>query len=200
MKITLHPTPDRILDRPECPFCHHRNEYDNIEWEDYVEYPMLWCRSCGARAVLDPESYYTFNESLEVPPVSIEIPLLFIERACDSHMSDVCSSRRLTEEEMKLLTHSYNDYKRQYDPKVIEQLGLRLYTQDELDEIDHGSSEPDRLYSSRQSIMNVSVEINSYNVEEPAKPHTAYVDMSHDGVYVYLLVVKLDGTRRIVSY
>ena len=48
--------------------------------------------------------------------------------------------------------------------------------------------------------MNVSVEINSFNAESPQKPHTARVDLSHDGIYVYLQVVGLDGKRQVISY
>ena len=43
-----------------CPFCNYSaHEDDILMFEDYVEYPMIWCVYCGARAVLDPK---TFNE------------------------------------------------------------------------------------------------------------------------------------------
>ena len=202
MFIKLHPTPDRFFDRPECPFCHHIDETGSIVWEDYVEYPMLWCDKCGARAVLDPVSYYTWNESTTLCTEPIEIPLLFIERASDSHMSDLICDRMLNDEEMKILSNGWDNSHREYDINVLETLGIKVLDQDEIDELDHnpGSDNVDNVIEQRSKIMNISVPVKSYNVSEPSIPHEVNVDLSHDGVYVYLLVHRLDGEKRVISY
>lgn len=39
-----------------CPFCTaENNRACVVQFDDYVDYPMLWADCCGARAVLDPE-------------------------------------------------------------------------------------------------------------------------------------------------
>lgn len=201
MKIKLFPTKDRYNDRPECPFCHHRGEYETIQWEDYVEYPMLWCDKCGARAVLDPKSYHEFNNAENEPPDCVEIPLLFIERAVDSAMAMVKSTVPLTEEQMVLLTHSGGEAYHKYDKKVRAQLGLTKRKDEDFDDMiryDHTDEKPDNAF--RRELFNVSVAINSYNAEKPSKPHTAKVSLDHDGIYVFLQVVELDGTKSMIVY
>jgi len=57
-----------------------------------------------------------------------EILLLFIERVSDSFMSGIRSDRKLNEEEVKLLVDSY-DYKKydnNYNPEIVESLGLEF--------------------------------------------------------------------------
>ncbi len=139
----------------KCPVCKHcGDEEDGLQYQDYVDYPMLWCEWCdgndrGGRYVMDPTSFKTamaefdrIAESHTGPDVqrdrtrpltetdmhstSFKIPLLFIERLSDHYMSDFRSARPLSPEEIKELTesYSYKKFNNSYDPEVVKKLGL----------------------------------------------------------------------------
>ena len=37
-----------------CPFCHYLDkESDSLQYDDYVDVPMIWCSGCGCRSFLD---------------------------------------------------------------------------------------------------------------------------------------------------
>jgi hypothetical protein len=198
---------DRDYDISTCPFCNDTRE-GNLQITDYVDYPMLWCNGCDARSVLDPDAYDKYERDMrdcetmhaastrdlgqppDDTPVEANIPLLWIARMCDSHMYRVRSTRALTADEMNRLIHSYSLKKHDnwYDPAVVESMGCE------------DREESPWYGSNTNTVMNVSVPVGSYNVETPSVSYGPNVDTSHDGTYVFLQVVKMDGSDQVISY
>jgi len=184
-----------------CPFCHKSSSAEtSIQYDDdYVDCPMLWCDTCDARSVFDRASftkvYDLINANKEDKHMVLEIPLLFIERMADCHMSDFKSTRELNCDEIKLLVDSQDyKYKNNYNPEIVKQLGLTYrfdnrYNDEYLgDSIDY------------KTVMNISVPINSYNAFKPEKEFDCNVSLAHDGVYITLLVVGLDDTKELLRF
>jgi len=54
------------IDCVYCPFCNKWVDAENsLQYDDYIIEPMLWCDSCGARAVLNFHGKANFNRNDE---------------------------------------------------------------------------------------------------------------------------------------
>jgi hypothetical protein len=178
---------NRENDTVQCPRCLQWQSNDSIQFDDYVDIPMLWCDTgrypnhC-AYYFIDPRS---FNENIDTGEMKVwdELPCLFVERKCDHVMGGYRSERALTPEEMtRLLDTKHYDGRTKYNDEVVRSLGVT--------EREH----EDDLY------MNISVPVNSYNLMTPSTPYHPNVTYDHDGVNVYCSVRMPDGTVQVQSY
>lgn len=198
----------------QCPFCNRFSYGEDgggvipcLMYEDYVEYPMIWCEWTGDRGVLDPASFknavdefekicdsYTGSSDIWNPSeqtrdtmhsTSFKIPLLFIERVADNYMTRNISECPLEPSEVKELADSEKRNNR-YDPEIVKKLGLIKIEED--------------CETYRNKIMNISVPVNSYSVFNPSEPFPCKVSTAHDGVNVAVQVRELDGRSSVVFF
>lgn len=157
-----------------CPYCGVMQE-NCIQTDDYVEYPMLWCRTdgCNALCVLNgiPEKEKWMGYKVEHDMV---LPLLFVERLCDINMMQhaVMFDHPLSDDEVNKILDT--------DFPLSDKNLYDVYP--------------------REIVMNFSVPVNSYNIARPVVPYHPKVDLSHDGCDVFVRVRKLNGESVILKY
>lgn len=201
----------------ECPFCHKEDEIDEgniIQYEDYVEYPMVWCEYCGGYGVLDRNTFYSYlkyvgetkDEFEDVKfsddikhllesvddrdknDFAVEIPMLWIRRVADVNMCRYVSEVVLSSEQMTQFLNEECTKKYKYisNEKFCQEMKLK-----ELEEYDQPPQE---------TVMNISLPVESYNLQNPKIPYHPNVDLCHDGPDIYLEIVTLDGKNKVISF
>lgn len=197
IKLTAKPVGE--ADEIECPFCHSILLLDEdqqlIVYSDYVDHPMVWCDECGARAFLDLRVWSrlcpNWDDRREVSHFANtdirEIPLLYIKRVVGSNMFCFHSEVPLTRAQMDELMDDYHlddpddpvDIRK--NDEIVKKFNLRVEDK------------------TREN-MNVSFEVNSFNVMQPNVPYHPKMSTAHDGVYIWCLVTMPDGTDKILKY
>lgn len=157
-----------------CPFCSNISEYD-LQYEDYVTLPMLWCTECGARSVLDCDIH------METPTGPVD--LLYIERVKCNEMTPFICDQPVPDADVIRLFES------NFSPEVAAQLGITTRNPES-----EGSPEYD--YNS----FHVSLPCMSYNAEAPIVPYPAGFSLDHDGVVVELLCRDRHGRQIMMHY
>ena len=192
---------DDVSDEPigVCPFC-HAFEKRNVQIEDYVERPMLWCDGCGARSVLD------LPLEFEVAALDSD-PVVETLGACedlkrldpDAHPRDHPAHR----EEVKLDAYRFfrvpllwirravcAGLDRYRTTRALSQPELRRFVASNYD----GSIQRElglekrkkRLRDPHEVDLALGIECQSYNAEKPAVPYPPHFALDHDGIYAYL--------------
>lgn len=179
-----------------CPFCNFC-AYGAIQFEDYVDVPMLWCEECGARAVLDidwnndegadlydlvkkcrrmkvnstPSTKHCDWIDVSDAPNYIyhKTPLCWITRVVNNELSEFFSDAVPSDDSMKEFI------KRDYDVEYGKSIGI--HKRDSLDEDEWND----------ETFWNLSMVCESYNVCDVIKTYSN-CEIFHGGVYVYLKV------------
>jgi hypothetical protein len=175
-----------------CPFCGNVGE---LQHEDYVTAPMIWCDNCGARSVLKlplDRGNVDFAGCERYEPSDLEIVAF---RKLHHHNS--CTFETTTKyykvpvekiafvancellpykagEKIPSLTDIAKLIESDYSKDIVEELGL-LECDD--DEIGYSLYEP-------QHPLNLKVPCDSWNVVEPKVPYPKGFHTHHDGIEV----------------
>lgn len=196
-----------------CGFC---KTAQDLQYADYVTKPMIWCDECGARIVLDIPLNYDFDlTEKNLPEVArSEVTIdkyhigwtirlgkyvsdpntkfykanaLFIKRVLDRNLDDYQATRILTQEQIAeallAVVRNYPD-KRPIDQSTLDRLGI-IKRGDDIN-----------IETMKSSDMDLSVECNSYDAMQPAKPYPTGMHLEHDGINVWLEV----DTPRGIEY
>lgn len=174
--------------------------------------PMLWCFQCGARSFLDEVNFklcfgvynlkfdHYYQEEKPTEEIeqlytkmsetdSMSIPLLFIERVADNEMIQYESLSKLKDEDVvRLVETNTGPCEFEYDQKLLQELKLVKLK--------------DPIYGrhDENSILNISVPVQSYDTNKPLISYPKGMDLRHDCVYVTCEVRLLDGSLKIVKY
>ena len=54
MDVIIRMNDEEELIDVKCPYC---NSFSDLQYEDYIEYPMIWCDTCGVRCILNTKKY-----------------------------------------------------------------------------------------------------------------------------------------------
>lgn len=129
-----------------CPFCKkERSSQEDLQIQDYVDIPMLWCGECGARAFLEAELEEDFNETLEKVGVAkkvfkntkiltekelldgpvFQVNACYIKEVLGRNMLCLYSERKLSLEEMENIASRKISF--EYYGKIKEE---NLFTSD----------------------------------------------------------------------
>jgi hypothetical protein len=191
-----------------CPFCHVISAY-NLECDDYVDKPMLWCGCSCARCVLDLPLEFdwntldkvgSFDQVRQIVPdmereqtdqifkesdfIFYRAKLLFILGVVNSTLSMYRSTKQLSQEEIRDFVDSGYSKEKRRELGLLEQ------------EPDDGSYDADV-----DSVdMTLAIDCNSYNALEPKIPYPNNYDLNHDGIFVYLTCKNEDGVISHIKY
>ncbi len=201
-----------------CPLCNYIDDsYEDLQIEDYVTQPMLWCDNCGCRLVLDLKHNYDdnydynyntenllFNVSEEVKdifeniiiedniqnPLIFGIPLVKIHKVVnrDLYKYGVKESQSLSQKELIKFINS--DFDLENNPKFYKKPKKKEdYYKPTSDSEDLGIfiDTPDRIID-----FDVGLIIDDYNVDK-VNEICPKLDLSHDGRCVYLQCYSNEG-------
>lgn len=183
-----------------CPFCRSTYEkvsnftYANLQYDDYVKEPMLWCESCGARSFLDID-LDVFTDLVENSDSKNINNKYYVPLTSDIHMYkfhlkkvkcvrpnnfDYTSNIKLSDQQVRELCE-LNCYKyKQLSEEIIKKYNLCQIEGDNDDEYD-------------EKLMNIALLCDSYNVMKPVVPYPKSANFSHDGVYLRCQVEDEEG-------
>lgn len=177
----------------KCFVCNNSSDYENLQYDDYVNEPMLWCDSCGARAFLDvdldafadllEDSENTDNKyyvHLTSDIHAYKFPLKKVKRVRPSNL-DYTSRVQLSDSQArKLLELNCFKYE-QLSEEVIKKYDL--YKIKEYGELED------------KNVMNIALRCDSYDVMTPLIPYPENSEFDHDGIYLHCEVE--DSTGKI---
>lgn len=176
-----------------CPFCKRMgfDENVNVQCDDYVKEPMLWCDSCGARSFLDVDLNLFFDiidsksidneyySPLENGVHAYKFHLKKVKKVLPNNF-DYTSNVQLTDQQVRELCElNYYNYK-QLTQETIKKYDLREIKEDNYEEYD-------------EKLMNVALTCDSYNVMKPTIPYPKSARFNHDGIYLRCKVENKEG-------
>ena len=175
-----------------CPWC-KRGEDRNFQIADYVDKPMLWCDSCGARSVLDLDLEFSKEDVIrvdEVPPEFDISPrdtadygfyltnLLWIEKVMPRGLDSYKPTRKLNKDDIiRFIECSYDD-------KIAQELGLENESCEDEDDI-------------ALRTINLGIKCQSFDVTRPRFPYPLMFDLSHDGGNI--CVQCIDKNKEVIT-
>lgn len=199
---------DRYADGEEngfiCPWCHLAGN-DSYQVGDYVAFVehgrqtreheacMLWC-DCGARAVALTKTICEVAES-DLTREEREA----IDRYRENH--NVTHLFRYGEVELAWIDRVYNRQLFRFPESEPSQERLREWITENWSEDQRGTSHiPNHLSGKdfgyiQQPDFTRGLEVHSYNVETPQVSYPKEFDLSHDGIYIYLLCRDENGVE-----
>lgn len=176
-----------------CPFCHDLEDVCTVfQSDDYVhKINMVWCDSCGARCAVPSDAandkeYMNAKYRITSEQVPYELlqkldfdgnpdhylcyqfPLLKIHKVINSDMADFSAEHPVDQERLKQFIASG------FDPRF----GFQSTADADLDE-----------RSVEGFDFNLGLVIDSYNATDAEE----FLNMAHDGVYIFLQCYDLEG-------
>lgn len=195
-----------------CPFCNDVDkEGEILEIDDYVSpCPMTWCWNygCESHSVLLEDNAQIIDKN-ELPDklrsyltddlVPYKIPLAKIIKIMNRQFysfkydSNLCKD--MTEcdmREMIELSPGWNESPSNEFNTFLNKWGIKPRDDQEFDDYHCGDD------NSRDFTLHLPV--NSYNVEDPEQPYPKNFDLAHDGIYIYLQCLDINGNPFIMTY
>jgi hypothetical protein len=162
-----------------CPFCNVKNKRVEIMDDDYITMPMLWCNNCGARAFIDGihDDNHDYLSSPNYKPredikceyttscYKYTFPLLKIVRVVDHKMNRYITDMKLTDEQVIEIMQN------KYSKELKEKYKLKKNKD-----------------SKGNPNFNFSLPCDSYNIQDEKISYPDEIDLSHDGVYIRVLL------------
>ncbi len=168
--------------RVACPICLNVNA-DDYQHEDYIDYEMIWCDSCGARLITNIPYQYkniSIEEKFEMVNMN-DVPKEFLGALGSDANQKYFRVRFMKIHKImnwNLATYTHHSPTQELIQKFVmselkdESLGFVKNDNDELD-------------------FSCGLVIDSYDAEDARKRYR--LDTSHDGVYMYIQCVNDDG-------
>jgi len=190
-----------------CPFCKCVEDYSKesylVQSDDYVSpYPMIWCEECGARAVLlddRAEKIATKDLPEELQKLktdelqAFKIPLAKVVKIVNRQFYDfkLPEDKELSVDEMIQMVELSPGWNEDRSEEFKNFLNHRGITERD-DDFSFGEqgAEDYRLH----------LPVNSYDAMNPEQPYPKNFDCSHDGIYVYLQCLDVDGKPFDMTY
>lgn len=213
-----------------CPYCNYACICENgnhLQFDDYVDLPMLWCDSCGARCVLD----ITINDIHQmlmcenpIVPKSIVHKQAYIKYVTATLMNDhqCCDNINNNRTEVcyyfvdllhikKVVNFDLDRFKpkESHTPSQDDLFKLIESNYDSLIADKLGLEYVDENYiydfimddeKPLKYIQKMGIICNSYNSQRPSVKYPSNFELSHDGVYVYMECIKHNGDAIVVKY
>ncbi len=185
-----------------CPAC-KKYGYQLLDYSEDCSIPMIHCWDCGFHAVLNLKRdfllyltnfcpiYYKYSifekqlydlyvETIKTKePKNIQkiytikqwfkIDLLKVKRILNEDLFKYHSDKKLSQEDVKRIIES------DFDGNIIAKLKLTENKEIEDKKID-------------KKLFNISLECNSYNINQPVNPYPENFDLSYDGRVIYIEV------------
>ena len=181
-----------------CPFCNFFDNTCSLQYDDYVENPMIWCNSCNCRSflnisiellknLLDCEPKYKkinrediiIDETKKSTDLNLflnnektlcyEIPLLKIKSVTPSNLHGYFSKNKLSYLQIEEFLNSETTIN--YEKKFDEKIMEKydiIFSEEKQDE----------------NLFLLLIHCDSYDVETPQNPYPNNFDTSHDGSIV----------------
>lgn len=158
---------------------------------------------CDTRCTTCTKTVEEISEEKK-PTFCIKVPLLFIERYTSSELSVMFTKTPMTDEDRDFFAQHYS----KYDDRLPFGQDDQDDKQDEQDEIFQRCKSIVEKYKigfiedqrEDEHVMNISIPINDYILNEKRNNFPKYMEIRHDGIYVYAQVRELNGQSKVVSF
>lgn len=194
---------------PSCCDCENNECEDfNVELQidDYVDQPMIWCRCQGLIFLLKDTVKVVSKEYIEsVNPKYftalddekktifddpknkfVSVRNAFIKRMTDSRLDRFCSKKQLSSDETSQFSEDMEKSFNLYSCKEEDILNFLKSNSIAIKYNIEKRNENEYNLDSKE-VLNIFVDVNSYDLNEPKIPYVPSISLSHDGVYIHVL-------------
>lgn len=196
-----------------CPTCRTWSD-GNVAIDDYVDHAMIWCNKCNAHIFLlnktakvvtkkyieDKNPAYFANltdeqkRTFDDPQNKfVSVQNAFIKKLTDSRLSRFASEKQLSSAESSQFSEDLgsmygktDEFFEQFVQKnpIAVKYGIK-YRGSDNDYNDNDYNDNSCTYDKK--ILNISVDVNSYDLEKPRIRYVKSIDTSHGGIYLYVM-------------